>query len=336
MAHQVHISYALPTKDLLKPLWQQLYAPHEMVIKASESINAEYFYAFVTITENDQPKAHGIVYNNTLLTYNEKTVMLFGNVEFVEEVTIANLLFEQMQKIAIDQQVGYIIGPMHGSTWDTYRWTTSSHADYPTFVSESIQKPYYVSYATQFGFAEIAGYFTAIDNEMLPANVSSERLYDKAIANGYTARQFNVDKFDEELTLLYPFIKSVFKHNFLYTDISFDSFYANYKPIQKLFRKEFVWLLEKNGVIVSLVFFMPNIYDLAGKSIILKTIGNEYNVNTRGICYYFIDKVVAEAKAAGYTKVIHAFMYNHNNSVQTSAKYHQHAIRTYTLLGLTL
>ena len=102
--------------------------------------------------------------------YNEKKTSYIGNVMIFEkyrkeefEKKIFDELFEELKKDGIE----LIIGPLNGTTWNTYRYVTKTGNRKP-FLMEPWNEGYYVELFQKTGFNPLANYISTIMENMNP------------------------------------------------------------------------------------------------------------------------------------------------------------------------
>ena len=154
--------------------------------------------------------------------------------------------------------VGMIIGPMDGDTWHKYRFNVGPF-DSPPFLMEPYNPPYYADLWTTQGFEPLESYFSKVVDDAAVAAANTERLAQRARSHGYALRPIRMDRFDDELTIMYSLSKRIFAHNFLYTDISREDFFSLYTASRQILDPDFVWFIQsRTGEDVGFVFAFPD------------------------------------------------------------------------------
>src|ERR1700739_1381121 len=115
---------------------------------------------------------------------------------------------------------------MNGSTWDNYRF--SVHHNHLNFLLEPYHHLYYNDLFTGNGFEPIARYSSSIDTKMDLDHPQVLKREAELLNAGIKIRDINMSRYENELSLLYPFISDAFKNNFLYTPISWETFRERY------------------------------------------------------------------------------------------------------------
>ena len=102
--------------------------------------------------------------------YNEKKTSYIGNIMIFEkyrkeefEKKIFDELFKELKKDGIE----LIIGPLNGTTWNTYRYVTKTGNRKP-FLMEPWNEGYYVELFQKTGFNPLANYISTIMENMNP------------------------------------------------------------------------------------------------------------------------------------------------------------------------
>ena len=255
--------------------------------------------------------------------YNEKATSYIGNVNILEkyrknETEIFNEIFENLKKDGIET----IIGPLNGTTWNTYRYITDK-GNHPPFLMEPFNEDYYVELFEKIGFKALAYYISTIMENMNPVqrghlSKKIEKLKKFDYYKNITVKSVENEDLMAVLNKVYDLTIEAFKNNFLYSELDREIFlkmYMNYedKIVKKLFK-----MLYLKDELIGYVFGIPDYAELQYKekieTMILKTIAISPKYNGKGMGYILIDKLVKEAEHSGYKNVIYALMHEKNIS----------------------
>ena len=103
---------------------------------------------------------------------------------------------------------------------------------------------------------------------------------------------------------------------------------------------ELVLLAEKDDQLVAYMFALPDLTQKqrgeALTSFIIKTIATHPELMGQGIAGTLTQKVMENAKALGFSNVIHALIFAENASLKISNKYSQENLRRYALYSKNL
>lgn len=278
-------------------------------------------------------KARLVLYHHPSMFYQGEKYISLGFFECVDDITIAESLFIAAREEAKLLGINWIVGPMNGNTWSTYRFMVSQVQ--PLFVAEYLHHHYYLKLWETCGFSPIAEYYSSIDTQMnLVDEENDDAMEKKFKEEGIQIRSINLDQFEKEIGLIHEFCSTYFASNFLFTPIAPDAFLAKYIPIKHLIDDSFVKIAEdENGKIIALFFAIPDIYNSKMPTLVVKTIVRNPARKYAGIIHLLGNLIVKEARKKGYLQMIHAFMHATNTSNKVSKKFSGEVFRSYVLLG---
>lgn len=255
--------------------------------------------------------------------YNEKTTSYIGNVNILEkyrknETEIFNEIFENLKNDGIET----IIGPLNGTTWNTYRYVTDK-GNYPPFLMEPWNEDYYVKLFEKIGFKPLTYYISTIMENMNPVqrgNLSKkiEKLRKFDFYKDITVKSAENEDLLVVLNKVYDLTIEAFKNNFLYSELDREIFLKMYMSYEDKIVKKFFKMLYLKEELIGYVFGIPDYAELRYKekveTMILKTIAISPKYNGKGMGYILIDELVKEAECSGYKNVIYALMHEKNIS----------------------
>ena len=255
--------------------------------------------------------------------YNGRKTSYIGNVNIYEkyrkdEEQLFNKVFEELKKEGIET----IIGPLNGTTWNTYRYVTEKGSR-KQFLLEPWNEDYSVSLFEKLDFKHLAGYISTVMEGM---NSDGRKNLNKKIEklkkfDYYEDIRVESAENKDLLTVLnkvYDLTVEAFKNNFLYSELEREIFLKMYLSYEgKIIKKFFKMLYLKDGLI-GYVFGIPDYTELGYKgkidTIILKTIAVSPEYNGKGMGYILINSLIEEAEKEGYENVIYALMHESNVS----------------------
>ena len=255
--------------------------------------------------------------------YNGRKISYIGNVNIHEkyrknEDKLFNKVFEELKKRGIKT----IIGPLNGTTWNTYRYVTKTGNRKP-FLMEPWNEGYYVELFQKTGFNPLANYISTIMENMNPVkreNLSKkiEKIKKFDYYKDIKVKSAENENILEILNKVYDLTIQAFKNNFLYSELEREIFIKMYMRYEDKIVKKFFKTLYLKDELIGYVFGIPDYAELQYKgkieTMILKTIAVSPKYNGKGMGYILIDELVKEAEKSGYKNVIYALMYEKNIS----------------------
>ena len=255
--------------------------------------------------------------------YNGRKTSYIGNVNIHEkyrknEEQLFNKIFEELKKEGIET----IIGPLNGTTWNTYRYVTEKGNRRP-FLLEPWNEDYSVSLFEKLDFKHLAGYISTVMEGM---NSDGRKNLNKKIEklkkfDYYEDIRVESAENKDLLTVLnkvYDLTVEAFKNNFLYSELEREIFLKMYLSYEDKIIKKFFKMLYLKDELIGYVFGIPDYTELGYKekidTIILKTIAVSPEYNGKGMGYILINSLIEEAEKEGYENVIYALMHESNVS----------------------
>ena len=255
--------------------------------------------------------------------YNGRKTSYIGNVNIHEkyrknEEQLFNKVFEELKKEGIE----IIIGPLNGTTWNTYRYVTEKGNGKP-FLLEPWNEDYSVSLFEKLDFKHLAGYISTVMEGM---NSNGRKNLNKKIEKLKKFDYYKDIKVESAenkdlmavLNKVYDLTVEAFKNNFLYSELEREIFLKMYLSYEDKIVKKFFKMLYLKGELIGYVFGIPDYTELGHKgkidTIILKTIAVSPEYNGKGMGYILINFLIEEAEKEGYENVIYALMHESNVS----------------------
>ena len=305
-------------------------------------INLEKYIMENSISQNEVPKIQIERPSEIIVFYNEneeiagslnlwhnrpdykgRKTSYIGNVNIHEkyrknEDKLFNKVFEELKKKGIKT----IIGPLNGTTWNTYRYITDKR-NHPPFLMEPFNEEYYVELFKKIGFEPLAYYISTIMENMNPVqrghlSKKIEKLKKFDYYKDTTVKSAENNDLITVLNKVYDLTIEAFKNNFLYSELDREIFLKMYMNYEDKIVKKFFKMLYLKDELIGYVFGIPDYAELEYKgkieTMILKTIAISPQYNGKGMGYILIDELVKEAEKSGYKNVIYALMYEKNIS----------------------
>ena len=255
--------------------------------------------------------------------YNGRKTSYIGNVNIHEkyrkdEEQLFNKVFEELKKEGIET----IIGPLNGTTWNTYRYVTEKGNGRP-FLLEPWNEDYSVSLFEKLDFKHLAGYISTVMEGMdSDGRKNLDKKIEKLKKFDYY-KDIRVESAENKdllkvLNKVYDLTVEAFKNNFLYSELEREIFLKIYMSYEDKIVKKFFKMLYLKGELIGYVFGIPDYTELGYKgkidTIILKTIAVSPEYNGKGMGYILINSLIEEAEKEGYENVIYALMHQSNVS----------------------
>ncbi len=298
----------------------------------SEQLNELYLHTCYMLFVDGNLISRAALYFNPGIRYMDKPTALIGNYESFDNPDLSQHLLNHISKEAKNHGAEYIIGPMNGSTWDHYRFST--HNDYPNFLSEPYHHLYYNQHFLSNGFETIATYNSSISINFA---VQDERLLSieaKLRENGMRLRNLDMNHFDKELDKLYSLINDSFESNFLFSPISREYFNRKYLSIQALIDPEYVIIAEDNEKnIIGFIFCYRDLYNTEQKNLIVKTLARSPEKKWSGLGLILSMHLAHRAKQNDFDSLIYAYLKEDANSQYTSNVFGGSSYKKYALYG---
>lgn len=165
--------------------------------------------------------------------YNGRKTSYIGNVSIHEkyiknEEKFFNEVFKELKKEGIET----IIGPLNGTTWNTYRYVTDKGHRSP-FLMEPWNEDYYVELFEKLGFKPLAYYISTVMENMNPVqrghlSKKIEKLKKFNYYKDITVKSAENEDLITVLNKVYDLTIEAFKNNFLYSELDREIFLKMY------------------------------------------------------------------------------------------------------------
>ncbi len=334
MRHVIKLKPGDPDFYLFENFPEKIYPADSTRFKLPDQLNTDLLASCYVLMDDGEVKSRAALYNNPYLSYNDKKTFCVGNYESVDDL---NASFELLQHISLEAKNAggeFLIGPMNGSTWDSYRFST--HHEHPNFFLEPYHHLYYNHHFLNAGFHVIGKYFSNKGNIIhnQPELIERENELKNA---GVNFRNIDLADFENDLEKLYELSSIAFKKNFLYTPISKAAFLKKYNETRKVVNPEFVVFAEdKNKQLIGFLFCVNDFFNTREKSLIIKTAARHPDNKWRGLAHVLFNIVCVRALEQNYTSLIHAFMYDGGTSVGITKDFSGNEYKNYALYGKPL
>lgn len=230
------------------------------------------------------------------------------------------------------------IGPVDGNTWQRYRLLTDRGTEPPFFLEPDNPDEWPAQFSA-VGFTPLAQYCSALNSDLTADDPRLPELERKIGDVGITVKALRPERFDEEMRRVHALSLVSFRDNFLYTPIDEADFLAQYTPIRPYMRPDLVLLAERGGDLVGFIFAIPNLLQAQSSrpmdTAIIKTMAVHPAHGGVGLGSLLMARCHQAARAAGFTRMIHALFHEANRSGRISG-HTARVIRRYALFARTL
>jgi GNAT superfamily N-acetyltransferase len=283
-----------------------------------------------------------------IMHYEKETQGIIGWYECDENEAVSDELLNtastELKKLGCTS----IIGPLNGSTWNSYRFNTTSEK--PLMLGEPYQPMYYVEFWKRYGFLETATYETTIapKNMFEPMTMAEGQ----ELANQYHLKVTNypTEPSQEFKEKMYHFYLTCFKSNPLFKPIELKAYLKLFEKFNLILNAKHSLLVtdyEDNPIAVTLSYndVYHELYK-QGKTkdithafprLFIKTIATHPLYQGKQIGTLMINLIHNLANETGYNEIYHMLMYRSNlSAMKGKEKFVTKAVREYGLFTLEL
>ena len=152
---------SMPGEDnhqFFQDLPNQLYPTDSPRFKLGHDPVLQHLEGCYTLLIEDKPVGRFALYENPDMRYLNETAISIGSYECVEDTDVSEVLLEHAKTLSRNKGYKWLIGPMEGSTWNSYRFSDDN--DQPNFFMEPYHHAFYNEHFLNEDFGEIAHYYT--------------------------------------------------------------------------------------------------------------------------------------------------------------------------------
>ena len=213
------------------------------------------------------------------------------------------------------------VGPMDGNTWRRYRLVVDRGSE-PPFFLEPANPDTWPGHWADAGFTALAHYSSALNTDLSRRDARAPRVAERLTATGVRVRTLDLARFDAELRRIYAVSAVSFQSNYLYTPLPEAHFTAQYQRVRPAVRPDLVLIAEHEGRPVGFAFTVPDLLErqrgAPARTVIVKTVATLPERRYAGLGGLMVDLTHEAARAAGFTRAVHALMHEANSSRRTS------------------
>jgi predicted N-acetyltransferase YhbS len=230
------------------------------------------------------------------------------------------------------------IGPMDGNTWHRYRLITERGSE-PPFFLEPDNPDEWPDHFRAAGFRSLAHYSSALDLGLEIRDLQAPAIEQALGAKGVTIRMLDMTAFEREIRAIHRVSLESFTRNLFYSPIGEEEFVAMYLPLRERVDPSLVFIAQHAGEVVGFVFGLPDWLRVQRgqprDTMIVKTLARRPTADYGGLGAVLLERCRRAARESGYTRCIHALMYDENVSVGLSERFGE-TMRGYTLFAKDL
>ncbi len=261
-----------------------------------------------------------------------------GHVGFFEaedDDEVAGTLLESACSFLRTQSIDRVWGPLNYSTLHSYRFLTSGF-DKPPFYTDIYNPPYYPELFKRFGFHSLRTYSSELSSAHGVVAEQYRRAAQRLRSAGFTIRLADIDRFDEELELLYALVMDIFGGNFAFSPMSYEEFRRIYKPYHRHLQGEHLrFAFAPDGTPAGFVFAFPDFSGRYPEAFVGKMVGVKSAYKLSGLAQALMHEVLSYNAELGFESIIASLRIDGNPSTQFGAGTYR-AFKTYELFELEL
>ena len=122
---------------------KKLYSEEELTNNTFHEYREKHLLCLLVAVRENEIVGRVAVYHNPELNYpeEESKTLCLGAYESIDDELVAMALFDEANTIAKENKYSFILGPIEGSTWYSYRFNVAGEKD--RFSMEPLHKEYY-------------------------------------------------------------------------------------------------------------------------------------------------------------------------------------------------
>ncbi len=308
---------------------KQLYPLDFMSQAEFAHINTEFMeWCYYLIIEGEL-KGSAVLYNNPGHFYNNEKACCVGYFHCINNTEACKLLIDEVKNDVKKMGISYLLGPMNGTTWESYRFRTTNNN--PAFFLESSHPVYYNDLFLASGFKEIQTYHTYRFNKLVPSGKHFSKREKQLKESGIRFRHINPDNYEEDMRKIFNLSTESFKNNLFFTPYPWKAFIEKYKLIKDYADPKMTLLAEdKEQNLVGFISTFNDIFCKTHKQFVSKTYARKPGSEYKGVGAVLLGKITDILIHKGYVTGLHAFIISGGKSASVSSK-NSEIYRTYKL-----
>lgn len=232
----------------------------------------------------------------------------FGFLEFPDDVSSFNLLWDGLIKEARNKGISILKGPVNGSIWHQYRCIKETN-QMPFFKAELFCEPYYYNFLIFSKPTNEVLYYSAYREPFdIVLRMIGEGSYNKLVGSGFSIKETKTATLDELRTIA-NISKTVFHDSWGYTELNEQEFMQLYSSEKLATHLTTLYLLYRGDEMIG--FCSTSKED--DSTLICKTICVLPQYRGLGLGNALAYKVHFDAQKEGFKKIIYALIREGNN-----------------------
>ncbi|MCK5028074.1 MAG: hypothetical protein KAR57_00465 [Bacteroidales bacterium] len=313
---------------------EKLHPMNFIAHKEFERINTEFLESCYLVKDGAKLIGSIALYNNPGHYYKGERTCCVGYFHCTNDEKIVKILVDAITEDVKRLNINYVIGPMNGTTWESYRFRISDN-QFPFFL-ETANPIYYNDLFKASGFFEIQTYYSYLFNELEPRNESSLIREKQFVEKGIIFRDIRPENYAEDMRKIFDLCLISFKNNLFFTPYTWESYIEKYKLLESFVKPELTMIAEdENKNVVGFIFIVDDIFCQSAKRFVSKTYAVHPNEKYKGLGGVILQRMTERLIKLGYTSGIHAYIMDGTVSSIVSSK-NSEILRTYKLYALNL
>ncbi len=236
------------------------------------------------------------------------------------------------QTCAVLSQRGcnHVLGPMDGSTWQSYRCATDWHQGQP-FFGEPQTDPRWVEWLAQAGFTPVAWYESRLCRDLTDTHAPRRQRHRPGAFRISHAVGLDLESL---LPQIHRVVMASFRRQPFFQPLPEEVFISLLRPMISQVDPTLVQLAWDQDRLVGVGLAMPDVLaPAAERRLIVKTLAILPGRAYAGLGYTLLEAAHQAGYSQGYRQAIHALMHRQNPSLVLSGRYHSQPLRRYVLMG---
>lgn len=161
-----------------------------------------------------------------------RSVAYFGYFECLDRYEIVQSIFDEFSAWAKSRGAEVVYGPINFNTFNNYRIRIGEHYATPPFLGEPYNPGYYELFLEELGYKMAVRYVTqesfAEDMEPIISGIKQSKMGGAFHLPGLKIESLDSEIWCQHLQDIYLLVDEIFKENFAYSGISFETFARSY------------------------------------------------------------------------------------------------------------
>jgi GNAT superfamily N-acetyltransferase len=230
------------------------------------------------------------------------------------------------------------VGPIDGNTWRNYRFVTESDGS-PPFFLEPANPAEWPRQFLDHGFTELANYESTVDEHLDVDDEQSYRAAERMEQGGITLRPINLDRFADELRVIYRITMASFRTAYLFQPMDEAEYLAQYAALRPFVQPELVLIACHQDRPIGFIFAVRDLCQERAErpvdTAILKSLAVLPGRQSAGLGIHLTAACRRGALALGCHRLVHALMRSSNSSRLIRPEFTR-LVRRYTLFAKPL